>query len=94
MKEKLAQYDAQNIKDHLQQSGKVEKIRYMFEINERKQALACFNFFSDHNKKKRQGADQNEGFELQEQIRIYLQKEDHIFEKYANQYAASIASKF
>ena len=47
---KLAEFGAINIKDTPMNQGrdKGEKIRYLFDIDDRDQALACFRFFNDY----------------------------------------------
>ena len=102
---KLAEFGAINIKDTPMNQGrdKGEKIRYLFDIDDRDQALACFRFFNDYydkvrqnrgnnNKKeeksKEEGADGAEDgtseFNLTELMKIYLQKEEHVFVKHAD----------
>jgi len=58
--QKLNEYGAQNVIDHLMimdkqrdsyQNNKNDKIRYNFVINDRDQALACYRYFSDYNRK-------------------------------------------
>jgi len=49
-------------------------------------ALKCFEFFSNYNKDLKNNK-QHAGFELQEQIKIYLQKEEEIFVKYGDEEA-------
>jgi|TARA_B110000305_G_C19434203_1_gene637921 hypothetical protein len=58
--QKLNEYGAQNVIDHLMimdkqresyQNNKNDKIRYNFVINDRDQAMACYRYFSDYNRK-------------------------------------------
>lgn len=106
---KLTEFGAINIKDTPMNQGrdKGEKIRYLFDIPDRDQALACFRFFNDYYDKVRQnrggnykkdekskdsqaekGADGGDDgaseFNLTELMKIYLQKEEHVFVKHAD----------
>jgi hypothetical protein len=112
---KLSEFGAKNIKDTPmggQSRDKNQKIRYLFEIDEREQALACYQFFNRHysyvrqlrgnkyNKKedkKESESDKNKDeagsefaemesseFNLKELMKIYLQKEEHVFVQYAD----------
>jgi hypothetical protein len=48
---KLSEYGALNIRDFLmnQIRDKNSKIRYLFDVPDRDNALACYRFFNDHN---------------------------------------------
>lgn len=49
---KLSEFGAINIKDtpmnNPRENNKNDKIRYLFDIEDRDQALACFRFFNDN----------------------------------------------
>lgn len=70
----------------------------MFEIKGKDQALACFRFFDAHNKRLRQRGDKKDAeasqvqaessFTLREPMKIYLQMEEPVFERYADEEAA------
>ena len=70
----------------------------MFEIKDKDQALACYRFFDSHNKRirNRDGKKDAESsqiqaessFTLREPMKIYLQMEESIFERYADEEAA------
>lgn len=98
---KLSEYGALNIRDFLmnQIRDKNSKIRYLFDVPDRDNALACYRFFNDHNQKMKQSRNKkdeasesnndidgvaNKSFTLTEQMKIYLQKDEDIFERYAN----------
>ena len=58
---KLQEFDAVNIKEtemH-QTKDKNKKIRYLFEIDDREKALACYRFFNDYYQKVRQSKGYN-----------------------------------
>ena len=63
-------------------SNMLDKIRYLFEIPDRENALKCYDFFNKHNRRIGE-----EGYELKlkEQMKIYLQMEDAIFQKHADE---------
>lgn len=53
--EKLDLFGASNIKDTVMvkdrnEYNKNDKIRYMFQVHEKEQALACYKFFMNYNK--------------------------------------------
>lgn len=86
--EKLKQFDATNIRDVVQvknrdEPSKNDKIRYMFLVHEKEKALACYKFFMDYNKK----GNKDDVLNLQQQMKIYLQKEEAVFERYADEEA-------
>ena len=85
-----------------QTRDKNEKIRYLFEIDDRDKALECYQFFNEYYSKVRNSrghkkedkqkkgkedeTDPNE-FNLKELMKIYLQKEEATFVKYADEEA-------
>lgn len=105
---KLSSYGAINIRDTpmSQTKDKNEKIRYLFEIDDRDKALECYKFFNEYYNKvrnsrnhkkddkhkksqedeKKDEAENNE-FNLKELMKIYLQKEENTFVKYADEEA-------
>ena len=70
----------------------------MFEIKDKDPALACYRFFDSHNKRIRQRNEKKDSessqiqaessFTLREPMKIYLQMEESIFERYADEEAA------
>ena len=86
---KLSEYGAKNIRDFLmtQQRDCNSKIRYLFEIPERENALSCYKFFNEHNQKVKfskfgkeseneqtndQKDEKSDTFKVKEQMKIYL----------------------
>lgn len=106
---KLSEFGAVNIRDTPMNQGrdKNDKIRFLFEIDDREKALACYKFFNNYyqktrnpNKNKKEDkkdkekdngeeadASSTSDFNLKELMKIYLQKEEHIFVKYADEEA-------
>ena len=89
--EKLNTFGASNIKDTVMvrdrnEHNKNDKIRYMFLVHEKDQALAAYRFFMDYNKNlEKQKKD--DILSLPQKMKIYLQKEEAIFEKYGDEEA-------
>ena len=83
---KLSEYGADNFTDHLMimdkrdgyQNNKNDKIRYNFTIHDRDQAMACYKYFSDYNRKlknqekgnNKKVEEEKDSFNLQEQMKI------------------------
>lgn len=77
------------------QNNKNDKIRYNFTIHDRDQAMACYKYFSDYNRKLKnqekgthKAEEEKDSFNLQEQMKIYLQRDESVFEEYADEEAA------
>jgi hypothetical protein len=90
---KLQEFDARDVKDHHmmnhkkeQDANKNDKIRFLFNIDDRDKAIDCFKFFSKFNHDLKNNK-KHEDFDLKEQIKIYLQKEEDVFVKYGNEEA-------
>ena len=78
-----------------------DKIRYTFTVSTEEDALKCYKYFIDrHNRYYQQKRNQqynkrhveevkepNDQFDVQEQIMIYLQKEEEVFVKYGDEEA-------
>ena len=69
-----------------QDANKNDKIRFLFNIDDRDKAIDCFKFFSKFNHDLKNNK-KHEDFDLKEQIKIYLQKEEDVFVKYGNEEA-------
>ena len=76
-----------NHKKEAESSNKNDKIRFLFTIDDREKALQCFIFFSKFNHDLKNNVE-HQGFDLKEQIKIYLQKEEEVFVKYGDEEAA------
>jgi hypothetical protein len=74
--EKLNTFGASNIKDTIMvrdrnEHSKNDKIRYMFQVHEKEQALACYRFFMHYNKNTEKGT-KDDILSLPQQMKIYL----------------------
>lgn len=74
--EKLNTFGASNIKDTVmvrdrQEHNKNDKIRYMFLVHEKDQALAAYRFFMHYNKNSEKGT-KDDILSLPQQMKIYL----------------------
>jgi len=58
----------------------------MFLVHEKEQALAAYRFFMHYNKNAEKGT-KDDILSLPQQMKIYLQKEEPIFEKYGDEEA-------
>jgi hypothetical protein len=90
--EKLRDFGATNTRDTVMikdrnEPSKNDKIRYMFQVHDKEQALACYRFFMNYNKNLEKGK-KDEVLTLPQQMKIYLQKDEAIFEKYGDEEAA------
>ena len=67
-----------------------DKIRFTFYIDETTKALECYKFFAQRDTKEPETREEEKDgeFTLSQQMKIYYQKEEEIFEKYANEEAA------
>lgn len=92
---KLQEYDAKDVKDHLMinhqrseenNNKNNDKIRFMFHIPDKDLALKCYSFFTHYNNDLRKGK-KHEDFDIKEQIKIYLQKEEDIFVRHGDEEA-------
>jgi len=89
---KLLSFNAANVRDFIDNRGGGEKnsdrIRFTFVIDNKDDALECFRFFTDYGKNQRRGSHRKESkdqdFQIEETIKIYLQKEEEVFEKYGD----------
>ena len=91
MLEKLNSFGASAIIDNLMVKdrnihNKNDKIRYMFTLHEKEKALASYKFFMHYNKELEKGV-KDDILTLPQQMKIYLQKEEAIFEKYGDEEA-------
>jgi hypothetical protein len=97
---KLDTFEAKNIRDKLDnrknpdKADAHERIRYTFEIHDKSQALKCYKFFSGYSNWQRNGYNKKfaglyakDEFNLKETLKIYLQKDESLFEKYGDEEA-------
>ena len=79
---KLDDYGAIGIKKQIN----YDKIRFTFKIPDKNKSLQCYRDFTDHNKKLKAG----EEVLLPEQMIIYLQMDESVFERYADEEQAKL----
>lgn len=92
---KLDTFEAKNIRNKLdnrknpEKADAHERIRYTFEIHDKSHALNCYKFFSGYSNWQRNGFNKKsqfakDEFNLKESLKIYLQKDETVFEKYGD----------
>lgn len=68
----------------------MDKIKFIFKINDQESALNCYTFLESYDTKSRNYRKFADGgdFLKYENLKIYLQRDEEVFEKYADEEAA------
>ena len=87
----MKSYEILKIQEYPEESdGIKDKVKYIFSTEDREKAQECYKFFSSHDQNRRKKGNEENVYDFlrNETIKIYLQKDEEIFEKYADEEAA------